>query len=501
MERNMASEGKTDKISMTQSIKWRLAGTVTLLIILLLLMLTYLNIASQRNVMKEELDKRIALIKENLIERGKNFAKSLTGQVEKDIASFNFSGVTESVSNSVKGYAEVRYAILTDLSNTVFVHTLHPDLLRTQLSSERDKAAVKIREVTVIEYKEDDQSVIEIIYPIQISVEQWGVMRVVFGLEKLAKEIENSKIQITHQRRTMIMNASVSTLFVMLMCIVIVMIFSTKFTGPLIQLTQSARKLSGGDFTQKIDIRRHDEIGILTEAMNQMVSSLSDIIRKNITTSQNLSEASSDQRKSLIETAMLLDEMSSMTQQNAQYANQADTLMKETNGVVMKANTSMTMLTTSMAQISQASTEIFKIVKTIDEIAFQTRMLALNASIEAARAGEAGAGFAVVADEVRNLAMRSAEAASITSNLIEETSQKVKEGSEFVAGANDGFRDVAGNASKVADLVSKISQASNDQNQRIRQINDAVTKMNAVTQRNADNAEELAESMSIFKVS
>ncbi len=498
--RNMISAMRSDKISMMQSIRWKLMITVTVLMIALLTMLTYSHIVSQKTVMEEGLDKRISLMKENLIERGKNFAKTLTGQVEKDIASFNFSGVTESVSNSVKSYKEIRYAILTDLSNTVFVHTLHPNLLRTQLSGERDKIAVTLKEITSAEHKEDSQTIIEIIHPVQISVNQWGVLRVIFGLENLSNEIEQSKLQISHQIRKMVMNACVSTLIIMLICILIVLFFSTKFTNPLIQLTHSARELSGGDFTQKITIRRHDEIGVLAEAMNQMVSNLSDIIRKNILTSRNLSTASSDQRKSLEETALLLDEMSSMTQQNANNANQADELMKETNGVVMKANASMTMLTTSMDQISHSSSEIFKIVKTIDEIAFQTRMLALNASIEAARAGEAGAGFAVVAEEVKNLAMRSAEAAKITANLIEESDQKVREGSEFVAGANKGFKDVAMNASKVAELVSKISQASNDQNQRIRQINDAVNKMNAVTQRNADSADELADSMAILKV-
>jgi len=208
--------------------------------------------------------------------------------------------------------------------------------------------------------------------------------------------------------------------------------------------------------------------------------------------SQSLAEGSSEQAASIEETSSSLEEMSSMTNQNADNAGQADGLMKEANQTVSKANDSMQELTLSMDEISKASDETSKIIKTIDEIAFQTNLLALNAAVEAARAGEAGAGFAVVADEVRNLAMRAADAAKNTAELIEGTVKKVSDGTNLVNTTNEAFGKVAASASKVGELVAEIAAASNEQAQGISQVNTAVNEMDKVVQQNAANAEESA---------
>ena len=208
--------------------------------------------------------------------------------------------------------------------------------------------------------------------------------------------------------------------------------------------------------------------------------------------SQSLAEGASEQSASIEETSSSLEEMSSMTKQNAENAGQANNLMKEANQVVSSANQSMTELTTSMEEISKASNETQKVVKTIDEIAFQTNLLALNAAVEAARAGEAGAGFAVVAEEVRNLALRSADAAKSTAELIEGTVKKVSGGSGLVNKTNDEFRTVSESTSKVGELVSEIAAASNEQAEGINQVNSAVSEMDKVVQQNAASAEESA---------
>lgn len=208
------------------------------------------------------------------------------------------------------------------------------------------------------------------------------------------------------------------------------------------------------------------------------------------TTSNSLAQGASQQAATLEETTSSLEEMASMSRSNAANAKEADSLMGETARVVEKANNSMTDLTSSMGEVSTASQETAKIVKTIDEIAFQTNLLALNAAVEAARAGEAGAGFAVVADEVRALALRAAEAARNTADLIETTMSKVNQGVTLVDQTASAFRQVTDGAGKVKELVSEIAAASGEQAQGVEQINRAVQEMNQVVQNVAANAEE-----------
>lgn len=208
--------------------------------------------------------------------------------------------------------------------------------------------------------------------------------------------------------------------------------------------------------------------------------------------SRILADAASEQATSLEETSASMEEMSSMTRQNADHAEEADRLMSETYQVVETADASMAELTRSMAEISAASEEAVKIMKTIDEIAFQTNILALNASVEAARAGEAGAGFAVVADEVRNLALRAGEAGKKTEEIIEAMSRKIRHGAELANQANEAFSQVAERSGKVGGLVAEIAGASGEQSQGINQINQAVAGMDSVTQQTASRSADSA---------
>ena len=208
--------------------------------------------------------------------------------------------------------------------------------------------------------------------------------------------------------------------------------------------------------------------------------------------SQSLAEGATEQAAGLEETSSSLEEMASMTRQNADNAQQANSLMQESARIVANGKEAMGQVEGTINEIKSSSDETAKIIKVIDEIAFQTNLLALNAAVEAARAGEAGKGFAVVAEEVRNLAMRSAEAAKNTSELIQKSQDSSGKGVEVAVQAGKTMEDISESASKVGSLISEISAASQEQAQGIDQVNTAVNQMDKVTQQNAANAEESA---------
>lgn len=264
--------------------------------------------------------------------------------------------------------------------------------------------------------------------------------------------------------------------------------------------------VAAGDLSQRMSDQYRGEFQKLSRGVNSAVQKLESSIREVATTgnevasiSTELSEQSrttagmaSGQASSLQEIAASLEEMSSMTRQSADNASQARLLADETREKATNGQQVMTGMTDAIDRIKASSDAQAKIVKTIDEIAFQTNLLALNAAVEAARAGEAGKGFAVVADEVRNLAQRSAEAARTTADMIEqaiENSQRGVETTEQVGGILDEIRDSANRANE---LVMEIAAASSEQAQGIEQVSSAVTQLDTTTQASATHSENSA---------
>ncbi|MDR2934369.1 MAG: methyl-accepting chemotaxis protein [Candidatus Adiutrix sp.] len=197
---------------------------------------------------------------------------------------------------------------------------------------------------------------------------------------------------------------------------------------------------------------------------------------------------------SLSEIASAVEELNSMTQRNAQDSAQASDLMAQVKNSFALAEQSMTRLTKAMTDISASGQEIAKIIKLIDEVAFQTNLLALNAAVEAARAGEAGAGFAVVADEVRNLAIRSAEAAKGTSELLAATINGINAGVEMVGQAAGTFSSVEGQVGAVSSLFSEVAEASREQSGDISRIRDSVASMDRISREGTAQADKSARS-------
>jgi methyl-accepting chemotaxis protein len=210
------------------------------------------------------------------------------------------------------------------------------------------------------------------------------------------------------------------------------------------------------------------------------------------TSSQSLAEGSGEQAASIEETSSSLEELSSMTKRNADNSQKANELSKQTHAAADQGVLDMQQMNVAMQAIKVSSDDIAKIIKTIDEIAFQTNILALNAAVEAARAGEAGMGFAVVADEVRNLAQRSAQAAKETAMKIEGAITKTAQGVGLSGKVSEALNDIVSKARQVDELAAEVAGASQEQTQGITQITVAIGAMDKVTQSNAATAEESA---------
>jgi len=208
--------------------------------------------------------------------------------------------------------------------------------------------------------------------------------------------------------------------------------------------------------------------------------------------SQSLSQGATEQAASLEETSASMEEMASMTRKNAENSQDAATEVAQTESLMSGANAALHDLVSTMSAIRESSGKVTKIIKTIDEIAFQTNILALNAAVEAARAGEAGMGFAVVADEVRNLAQRSAQAAKDTAALIEESSITAEAGGQKVDAVVTSMTAITESSARVKGLVDEVSVASRQQAQGIDQVTQAIAQMEKVTQTTAATAEESA---------
>ncbi len=236
---------------------------------------------------------------------------------------------------------------------------------------------------------------------------------------------------------------------------------------------------------KRILSRMADTLG---EGSGQVASAASQVSGS----SQSLAQGASEQATALEETTSALEQMSSMTRRNAETAQQAARLAGEARGAAGRSNQTMGRMSSAIEAILTSAGRTAKILKTIDEIAFQTNLLALNAAVEAARAGEAGKGFAVVADEVRNLAMRSAGAARETAALIEESVGNARGGAGICGEVAKSLEEITVAAARASDLVEEIAAASKEQSQGILQVNVAVVQMDKVTQSNAAAAEESA---------
>ena len=274
--------------------------------------------------------------------------------------------------------------------------------------------------------------------------------------------------------------------------------------GALNAAVSIADRISSGELDNQVRVDSNDELGSLLGALKRMDSKLVEIVggvrgsadavgsaaRQLSHGNDDLSQRTQEQAAALEETASSMEEMTATVKQNADNARQANQLAVGAREQAEKGGQVVHRAISAMSEINVSSRKIADIISVIDEIAFQTNLLALNAAVEAARAGEQGRGFAVVASEVRNLAQRSASAAKEIKDLIKDSVDKVKVGSQLVDESGKTLAEIMESVKKVTDIVAEIAAASEEQSVGIEQVNNAVTQMDSVTQQNAALVEQ-----------
>ncbi|WP_304622822.1 methyl-accepting chemotaxis protein [Pelomonas cellulosilytica] len=278
------------------------------------------------------------------------------------------------------------------------------------------------------------------------------------------------------------------------------------------QLSLAVAQVSEGDLSQAIAVREGDQVSVMAsiQRMRDSLRSVVSAVREgadNVATAStqiaqgnvDLSQRTEEQASALQQTAATMEQLGSTSVSNTDSAQQASELALKASAIAGEGSAEFKQVVETMDGISESSRQISDIITTIDGIAFQTNILALNAAVEAARAGEQGRGFAVVAGEVRTLAQRTADSAKEIKRLITASVERVERGAALVESADNTMRLLVGSIQRVTEIVSEISNASHEQSSGVRQVGEAVSQMDQVTQQNAALVEEAAAAAESLK--
>ena len=346
---------------------------------------------------------------------------------------------------------------------------------------------------------------------------------------QLQQQTEQNQLQRIADSRVTTIRVGIAAMALVILAIGVgAFLLIRSIQRPLSQANDLAYHIAEGDLSQHETVTRGDEFGELLRSLYAMSGSLARTVQQVRQSTDSIATASAEiaagnhdlsarteqTSSNLQETAAAMEQFTSTIQQSASSAQQASSLAAGASGVAQRGGEVVTQVVSTMEAIQHSSQKISDIIGVIDGIAFQTNILALNAAVEAARAGEQGRGFAVVASEVRSLAGRSAEAAKEIKQLISTSVEKVEAGSRLVQDAGTTMQDIVQSVQRVNDMIGEITAASTEQSAGVSQVNQAVGNLDQMTQQNAalveesaaaaqslrEQAEQLTEVVSKFKV-
>ena len=346
---------------------------------------------------------------------------------------------------------------------------------------------------------------------------------------QLQQQTEQNQLQRIADSRVTTIRVGIAAMALVILAIGVgAFLLIRSIQRPLSQANDLAYHIAEGDLSQHETVTRGDEFGELLRSLYAMSGSLARTVQQVRQSTDSIATASAEiaagnhdlsarteqTSSNLQETAAAMEQFTSTIQQSASSAQQASSLAAGASGVARRGGEVVTQVVSTMEAIQHSSQKIADIIGVIDGIAFQTNILALNAAVEAARAGEQGRGFAVVASEVRSLAGRSAEAAKEIKQLISTSVEKVEAGSRLVQDAGTTMQDIVQSVQRVNDMIGEITAASTEQSAGVSQVNQAVGNLDQMTQQNAalveesaaaaqslrEQAEQLTEVVSKFKV-
>lgn len=331
--------------------------------------------------------------------------------------------------------------------------------------------------------------------------------------EKIAEFVEIEKELLTERqdnanlatkRAPAILITGVSAALIVLLLLGIKLTYSV--TRPISLMVDALKKLATGDLASRVELRASGEIGEMVSAYNDATArtsgTMTDVLNitreidagtnKVSTTSTELASGVTDQVENAENVNQALKSISESTRATATTTSEAASLARDSRRAAERGHKEMDEMVEAMKSIENSSADISKILTDIDEIAFQTNLLSLNAAVEAARAGDAGRGFAVVAEEVRGLAQRSAAAARNSSSLIEQSNARSKLGVELAGKVGDALDEISRRTDDVSTLMNQVETASAEQTRSIENVESGVLSLSAVTQQNAGSTQELA---------